>query len=136
MALRPVLHIVPESVPPTPKAGTAWFYITEEIDPKDPPLPTIRNIQDAVCKHYLVPRNDLISPRRNLSIIIPRHVAIYLSRTLTRLSYPVIGRKFGLMDHTSVLSAHRKIERLASQDLKLAADVAAIAETILTKWGK
>jgi len=39
-------------------------------------------------------------------------MAMYLSRKHTGESYPELGRKFGGKDHTTVLTAFRKIEDL------------------------
>jgi chromosomal replication initiator protein len=43
-------------------------------------------------------------------------VAMYLARKLTNMSYPEIGSRFGGKDHSTVISAVRKIERLCGED--------------------
>jgi chromosomal replication initiator protein len=49
-------------------------------------------------------------------IAYPRHVAQYLCRELAGLSLPEIGARFGGKDHSTVLHACRKIERLSQTD--------------------
>lgn len=88
---------------------------------------SIRAIIKVVAEHYSTPPLEIISSRRAASVVIPRHVAIYLSRVLTTHSFPEIGRRFGGRDHTTALYAARKIQRLLDQgDAALAADIEAI----------
>ena len=63
--------------------------------------------------------------------VIPRQVSMYIAKVLTPRSLPEIGRRFGGRDHTTVLHAVRKIERLLLTDEKLAADVAAIKAMVI-----
>jgi chromosomal replication initiator protein len=77
--------------------------------------PTIESIQDAICKHFGITREELLSRSRAQKLAWPRHVAMYLARELTDHSLPVIGRQFGGRDHSTVLNACRRAgERLAS----------------------
>ncbi len=77
--------------------------------------PTIASIQDAICKHFGISREDLLSRSRAQRLAWPRHVAMYLTRELTDHSLPVIGRHFGGRDHSTVLNACRRAsERLAT----------------------
>jgi chromosomal replication initiator protein len=55
---------------------------------------------------------------------------MFLSRHLTLHSLPVIGRKFGNRDHTTVLHAVRRIEALRSHDQKVADDLDAISRAL------
>lgn len=85
---------------------------------------TVEKIQRAVCKHYSISRNDLLSARRKIDVCRPRQVAMYLAKTLTTRSFPDIGRRFGNRDHTTALSACRRIEAKMQTDAKIASDVA------------
>ncbi len=88
--------------------------------------PAVKNIQRAICAHYNITMIDIQSGRRNMSIVFPRQLAMYLAKTMTLLSLPQIGRKFGGRDHTTVLHAVRKITNMIATDEKLAAEIAAI----------
>ncbi len=77
-------------------------------------------IQSRVAEFFRVPIADLKMKRRNKNIVLPRQIAMYLSRQLTNLSLPEIGNSFGGKDHTTVLHACKKIEReiLNNSELK------------------
>jgi chromosomal replication initiator protein len=81
---------------------------------------SVEIIQEAVANYFDITPKDLIGRSRQKRVAIPRHVAQYLCRKLTGLSYPEIGSKFGGRDHTSVLHAFKKIEREVVTDARLA----------------
>lgn len=83
----------------------------------------IEDIQRVVSSHYQLSKQDLLSARRNRAIVLPRQVAMYLAKSMTPRSLPEIGRRFGNRDHTTVLHAVRKIEKLLASDTSLARDV-------------
>ncbi|HVK92889.1 MAG TPA: chromosomal replication initiator protein DnaA [Mycoplana sp.] len=83
----------------------------------------IEDIQRVVSKHYNVSRQELVSSRRTRVVVMPRQIAMYLSKTLTPRSFPEIGRRFGGRDHTTVLHAVRKIEDLIASDTKLSHEI-------------
>ena len=66
-------------------------------------------IQKAVASHFGVTPADICSKRRTQSVVRPRHVAMYLSKTLTTRSLPDIGRRFGGRDHSTVIHAVNKV---------------------------
>lgn len=86
---------------------------------KEPRRVKIDDILRIVAKHYGVQRGDLLSSRRNQSIVRPRQIGMYLAKSLTSRSLPEIGRRFGGRDHTTVLHAIRKIDGLRQQDTTL-----------------
>lgn len=85
----------------------------------EPRAVRIEDIQRIVSKHFNVSKQDLLSARRTRTIVKPRQIAMYLSKTMTPRSLPEIGRRFGGRDHTTVLHAVRKIEGLIDNDNKL-----------------
>lgn len=54
---------------------------------------------------------DLIGPGKTRPVAHARQIAVYLTRTFTELSLPLIGREFGNRDHTTMLHAHNKIRK-------------------------
>ena len=82
-----------------------------------------RMIVDAVASYYRLSVTELTSERRASEIVRPRQVAMYLARILTVKSLPEIGRIIGGRDHTTVMSAVRRIESLMKTDADLAADI-------------
>ena len=103
-----------------------WFSIVSVRKAAKSGAPTIRSIQRTTCDVYGVYIEDLLSGRRTLDIVLPRHVSMYLAVTMTGLSYPQIARATGLRDHSTAIHAYRKIEKLLRSDAQLAAQVAEI----------
>ncbi len=73
-------------------------------------LITVDFIQRCVAEEYGISLADLKLKRRNKTIVVPRQVAMFLSRELTDLSFPEIGVCFGGKDHTTVLHSYNKIK--------------------------
>lgn len=72
-------------------------------------IPTIREIQLAVCQVWRISHLELISDCRATSVVLPRQVAMALAKRLTPKSFPEIGRRSGGRDHTTVFHANRKM---------------------------
>ena len=72
--------------------------------------PTIREIQSEVCRVFNIRKNELFSRRRAVNIVRPRQAALALCKRLTLQSLPEIGRRFGGLDHTTVLHAARRFK--------------------------
>jgi chromosomal replication initiator protein len=77
---------------------------------------SIDDIQRLVCHHFKLRAQDLISKDRHKSLAFARHVAMYLCKQRLQCSFPEVGRAFGGRDHTTVMSAVRKVENLREQD--------------------
>ena len=59
----------------------------------------------ACAQEFGVTEKQMTGKSRRENMVLPRHVAMYLVRSLTSLSLPQIGWRFGKRDHTSVLHA-------------------------------
>ena len=84
---------------------------------------TILDIQNAVSKYYQLSVADLKGKKRIKSIVLPRQIAMYLSRELTSNSLPKIGAEFGGKDHTTVIHAYEKIVHALSTDDQLKQEI-------------
>jgi chromosomal replication initiator protein len=80
---------------------------------------SIDNIQKAVASFYNVSVSDLKSSKKLKIYALPRQVAMYLCRTMTRSSFPEIGEKFGGKDHSTVIHAVRQTEKRLNEDREL-----------------
>lgn len=69
---------------------------------------TSRIVLDAVEKYYKV---HLFSKCREPAIVRPRQVAMYLCRQYTRLSYPQIGKIWGI-HHTTVCDNVARVKKM------------------------
>ena len=77
---------------------------------------TMEQIQRTVAAHYRLRVDDLQSKNNSRHIAVPRQVAMYLCKKLTRHSFPEIGRVFGGKHHTTVIHSVEKIEDLVTKD--------------------
>lgn len=91
---------------------------------------TVDLIQRKVAEYFEIRPSDMTAKRRSQNVVYPRHVAMFLARELTGLSFPEIGEHFGGRDHTTVLHACEKIKKDVKKDQKakslvdkLAADI-------------
>lgn len=91
-----------------------------------PAITTVERIQAAVCTHFHIPTDELLSHARSRSVSRARHIAMYLCRQRLQCSFPEIGRAFNGRDHTTVMSAVRKVEALRENDPELRAHIEAI----------
>ena len=101
--------------PPLPPLTRATLAVTAVRERDGRPVNSTVMANDilcAVCAYYDIRRAVLISSLRTANIVHKRHVAIYLARTLTEMSFPQIGRKLGDRDHTTALHAYRKVAAL------------------------
>jgi chromosomal replication initiator protein len=107
-----------------------WPAYVRDRDPL-PFTPKIAEIQRIMCEHFEVSREDMFSLRRGTKVLWARHVAIYFARRLTMHSFPEIGRMFGKRDHSTILSAVRKMEHLIEKNEGIAAEIARLTDKIM-----
>ncbi|MEE9591558.1 MAG: chromosomal replication initiator protein DnaA [Thermodesulfobacteriota bacterium] len=81
------------------------------VSDKTQKSPTIEDIQKAAASFFNIKVSDLKSKRRLKKIALPRHIAMYLAREYSKVSYPEIGASFGGKDHSTAIHAFKKIER-------------------------
>ena len=70
------------------------------------------SIVQAVCEYFAIGHKDILSDRRDHAVSLPRSVAMYLVRKMARLSYPEIGHLLNKKNHSTVISACRRIEKV------------------------
>jgi chromosomal replication initiator protein len=91
---------------------------------------SIESIQKVVASYFKINISDLKSPKRVKSLAFPRQIAMYLCKKHVNSSFPEIGGKFGGKDHTTVMYACRKIEKLIEADCNLKSEVTIIERSI------
>ena len=85
-------------------------------------LITIEQIQKITAGYYKIRVSDILSTKRDKKNTLPRHIAMTLCKDLTNNSLPSIGDGFGGRDHTTVLHAYKKIQRLKKEDSQIEQD--------------
>ncbi|MBP7143238.1 MAG: chromosomal replication initiator protein DnaA [Opitutaceae bacterium] len=84
---------------------------------------TVEAIQKKVTDHYQLRMGDMTSKRRPNNIAIPRQIAMYLARTLTKHSLQEIGDAFGGRDHGTVIHACKAVDNMMEQDASVRGSV-------------
>src|SRR5207249_4957476 len=74
------------------------------------------NILQSVCTYFGLEHKDLMSGRRQRTISLARSVAMFLVRKTAKLSFPEIGTRMGKRNHSTVISACRRIERAVQRN--------------------
>ncbi len=90
---------------------------------------TIDMIIKEVSIYFSISPSDLKSKKRIKSILIPRQVAIYLSRELTDSSLVSIGEKFGGKDHATIIHSINKIK----DDINVKRELKSAVEKLMLK---
>ncbi len=94
---------------------------------------SVEDIQRAVCSHFSFSNAELLSKDRHKSLAFARQVAMYLCRQRLKCSFPELGRAFGNRDHTTVMSACRRVESLRKQDPEVNAHLQAIEHKLASE---
>jgi len=91
---------------------------------------TAEEIQQQVAAAFGISRDELVSSSRAALPLRARQIAILLTRELTDLSLPQIGRLFGNRDHSTILNSLRRAEATVAADKELATRVDELRATI------
>jgi chromosomal replication initiator protein len=99
--------------------------LVDAVIPKTARTPgtPVDEIQQRVSAAFGISRAELVGSTRAATPLSARQVAIYLTRELTDLSLPQIGRLYGGRDHSTVLNSIRRAEVRCGEDADLAARV-------------
>lgn len=84
--------------------------LREVFQQKEMKRVTCQSIQEAVANYYSVTVEDITGARRNREVVVPRQVAMYLTREMLGMSLPKIGEAFGGRDHSTVLNGCQKMQ--------------------------
>jgi hypothetical protein len=130
---KPFVPWKPTPIKPQPSdAGweCMWFHDLVTGHSKEPKAILIRDIQEAVCRHFDISIVDMLSSRRSFKIVYPRQIAFFLCRELTSHGFAEIGRRFGGKDHTTVIHGTQKIGGLYGYDVKVTCEVNTIKKVL------
>ncbi len=89
-----------------------------------------KQIIERTAKHFQVPLEDILGPKRDKDIVVPRQIAMYMLRSELHLSFPKIARELGRKDHTTAIHSVEKIEKESSFDSEIRAAIAAIKDRL------
>ena len=66
-------------------------------------------IQKVIADNYQISVADLKSKKRDKKYVVPRQIAIYIARELTEIAYTELGNEFGGKDHSTIMTAYKKV---------------------------
>ena len=92
----------------------------------------LADVENAVCNLFGLPADELRSSKRQRTVSEPRMLAMYLARRLTQAAYTEIGAHFGGRNHSTVMSAEKKISGLmkSKASVRISAQDWPVAELI------
>jgi chromosomal replication initiator protein len=89
-----------------------------------------KQIVERTAKHFQIQLVDILGPKRDKDIVVPRQVAMYILRSELHLSFPKIARELGRKDHTTAIHSVEKIEKESVFDADIRAAIAEIKERL------
>ncbi len=105
------------------------YLLRDTLDQEKQHAISIENIQKTVAEHFDLRVSDIVGPRRPKNIAWPRQLAMYLSRTMTDRSFPVIGDAFD-RNHATIVHACQQVKTRQYEDLKLRQTLALLQQRI------
>jgi chromosomal replication initiator protein len=89
-----------------------------------------KQIIERTARHYQLSIDDMLGPKRDKDIVVPRQIAMYILRNELHLSFPKIARELGRKDHTTAIHSVEKIARELQNDAEIRGAVAEIRERL------
>lgn len=89
-----------------------------------------KQIIERTARHFQIPMEDILGPKRDKDIVVPRQIAMYMLRSELHLSFPKIARELGRKDHTTAIHSVEKIEKESRLDASLRTAISEIKERL------
>lgn len=99
-------------------------------DKKRPKHISPKQIIDRTAKHFQIPTEDIVGPKRDKDIVVPRQIAMYILRSELHLSFPKIAHELGRKDHTTAIHSVEKIEKELAEDPRIRQHIIEIKEKL------
>src|SRR5690606_22088149 len=85
---------------------------------------------EKTARHFQISVDDILGPKRDKDIVVPRQVAMYMLRSELHLSFPKIAKELGRKDHTTAIHSVEKIEHEAAIDAHIKSAISQIKERL------
>jgi chromosomal replication initiator protein len=108
----------------------AQTQLADLLNDNKPKVRTDEELLAEIAAILKFPVEDLKGRSRQRPLVTARQIAMYVFRELTDLSYPAIARLFGGRDHTTVIHANEKIQRLMSERKQIYDQVTALLQQL------
>jgi chromosomal replication initiator protein len=110
----------------TPSVSIASSLL--QVNKSRPKHLSAKQIIERTARHFQIPIEDIVGPKRDKDIVVPRQVAMYILHEELKLSYPKIARELGRKDHTTAIHSVRKIANESQVDVALRSAISEIKE--------
>ncbi len=87
-----------------------------------------KQIIERTARHFQIPMEDIVGPKRDKDIVVPRQIAMYMLRKELHLSFPKIARELGRKDHTTAIHSVEKIQKESQVDAAMRNAISEIKE--------
>lgn len=124
-----IAHCELRGIEPNIAAATGILGSIASSRPKLKPL-SPRIVIDKTAAYYDLQPAEIMGPKRDKDIVVPRQIAMYLMRHEMSLSFPKIAMAVGGRDHTTALHSVNKIEKLLESDENLRNEINLIKERL------
>jgi chromosomal replication initiator protein len=89
-----------------------------------------RQVVERTARHFQIPMDEILGPKRDKDIVVPRQVAMYMLRSELHLSFPKIAHELGRKDHTTAIHSVEKIEKESALDITIRQAITEIKERL------
>lgn len=89
-----------------------------------------KQIVERTARHFQLSVDELLGPKRDKEIVVPRQIAMYMLRSELHLSFPKIARELGRKDHTTAIHSVEKIAKEQAFDNDVKSAIATIRERL------
>ncbi len=89
-----------------------------------------KQIVEKTAKHFSLSVEDILGPKRDKDIVVPRQIAMYMLRSELHLSFPKIAKELGRKDHTTAIHSVEKIEKESSIDADIRTAITQIKDRL------
>lgn len=91
---------------------------------------TARQVIEKTARYFHLSVEDLVGPKRDKEIVVPRQIAMYIIRNELHLSFPKVARELGKKDHTTAIHSVDKIEKEQAFDQEVRTAISSIKERL------
>ena len=110
------LHLASRTDQKPVDLAMALDFLGEQPDVPQAPAFTVQDVIELVSELFSIKPCELLGRNKSKSIVLPRHVCMYLARRLERYSLEEIGVYMGGRDHTTVLNGWKSIDKRRAED--------------------
>ena len=103
----------------TPDLEITKHLLKDVMDSKGSESISLDVIQKVIAENYQISVADLKGKKRDKKYVVPRQIAIYIARELTEIAYTELGNEFGGKDHSTIMTAYKKIAEQIKIDSSL-----------------